>query len=65
MLTKGGLGPPGLDADGWHRMLTSREFVTSPSDLRKTFAQRIKRLCIEELEKATSLEACTACRLIP
>ena len=48
-LTKGGLGPSGLDAGGWSRILTSREFGTSSSDLRKTFAQFIKRLCIEEL----------------
>ena len=65
MLTKGGSGPPGLDADGWRRMLTSREFGTSSTDLRKTFAQLIKRLCIEELETTTSLEAFTAYRLIP
>ena len=65
MLTKGGSGPPGLDADGWRRMLSSREFGTSSTDLRKTFAQLIERLCIEELETTTSLEAFTACRLIP
>ena len=65
MLMKGGSGPSDLDADGWRRMLTSREFGTSSTDLRKTFAQLIKRLCIEELETTTSLEAFTACRLIP
>ena len=65
MLMKGGSGPSDLDADGWRRMLTSREFGTSSTDLRKTFAQLIKRLCIEELETTTSLEAFTAYRLIP
>ena len=64
-LTKGGSGPSGLDADEWHRILTSREFGTSPSDLRKTFAQLIKRLYIEGVETTISLEAFTACRLIP
>ena len=64
-LTKGESGPSGLDADGWRRILTSREFGTSSSDLRKTFTQLIKRLCIEELETTISLEAFTACRLIP
>ena len=64
-LTKGGSGPSGLDADGWRRILTSRVFGTSSTDLRKTFAQLIKRICIEELETTTSLEAFTACRLIP
>ena len=65
LLTKGGSGPSGLNADGWRRLLTSREFGTSSTDLRKTFAQLIKRLCIEELETTTSLDAFTACRLIP
>ena len=64
-LTKGQSGPSGLDADGWHRILNSREFGTSSSDLRKTFAQLIKRLCIEELETTTSLETFTARRLTP
>ena len=65
LLTKGGSGPSGLNADGWRRLLTSREFGTSSTDLRKTFAQLIKRLCIEELETTTSLEAFTTYRLIP
>ena len=67
MLTKGRSGPSGLDADGWRRMLTSREFGTSSTDLclRKTFAQLIKKLCIEELGTTTSFEAFTACILIP
>ena len=63
-LTKGGSGPSGLDADELCRILTSREYGTSSTDLRKTFAQRIKRLCIEGLETTTSLDAFTACRLI-
>ena len=67
MLTKGRSGPSGLDADGWRRMLTSREFGTSSTDLclRKTFAQLIKKLCIEELGTTTSFGAFTACILIP
>ena len=64
MLTKGGSAPSGLDADRWCRMLTSREFGASSIDLRKLIAQLIERLCIEELETATSLEVFTACRLI-
>ena len=64
-LTKVESGPSGRHPDGSRRMLTSREFGTSSTDLRKTFAQLIKRLCIEELETTTSLEAFTACRLIP
>ena len=45
-------------------MLTSREFVTSSTYLRKTFAQFMKKLWIEELESTTSPEAFTAGRLI-
>ena len=45
--------------------VTSKEFGTSSTDMRKTFAQLIKILCIEELETTTSLEQFTACRLIP
>ena len=65
MLTKGGLAPSVLDADGWRRISTSRVFRTSSTDLRKTLAQHIKRLFIEELETTTSLEAFTVCTLIP
>ena len=49
MLTKGGSGPSGLDADGWRGILTSKQFGNSSSDLRKTFANFIKKLCSEEL----------------
>ena len=65
MFTKGRSGPSGLDADGWRRMLTSIEFGASSTDLRKTFDQLVKRLCIEEMETTASLEAFTACKLIP
>ena len=44
MLTKGESGPSGLDADGWRRILTFRVFGTAALDLRKTFAQLIKKL---------------------
>ena len=42
ILTKGGSGPSGLDADSWCRILTSRAFGTATLDLRRTFAQLIK-----------------------
>ena len=51
MLTKWGLGLSDFDAEEWRRMVTSREFGTSSTDLRKTFAQLIKILCIEELKQ--------------
>ena len=57
MLTKGGSGPSDLDADGWRKILTSRSFGTSSSELRKTFALFVKSLCVEEIKKAESLES--------
>ena len=65
MLTKGGPGPSTLEADGWRKYLTSRSFGTASSELRKTFALFVKRLCLEEIRNAESLESFTACRLIP
>ena len=65
MLTKGGSGPSGLDADGWRKILTSSSFGTASSELCKTFALFIKRLCLEETENAESLKSFIACRLIP
>ena len=39
IITKGGSGPSGMDADGWHRILASNNFGTSSIDLRKAFAK--------------------------
>ena len=60
MLTKGGSGLSILDADGWRRILTARAFGTRKLDLRKTFAQLIKNLCVVELESPSSLESFVA-----
>ena len=49
MLTKGGSAPSSLDADSWRKILTPRSFGTASSDLRKTFAPFVKRLCFEEI----------------
>ena len=46
------------------QMVGSRAFRTVTLDLRKTFAQLIKKLCEEELESPSSLESFVACRLI-
>ena len=64
-LTKSGSGPPGLDAASWRRILTSCAFGTATLDLRKIFAQLIKKLCVEELESPSSFESFVVCRLIP
>ena len=60
MLTKGGSRLSILDADGWRRILTARAFGTRKLDLRKTFAQLIKNLCVVELESPSSLESFVA-----
>ena len=51
MLTKGGSAPSSLKADSWRKILTSRSFGTASSELRKTFALFIKRLCLEKIKK--------------
>ena len=53
-----------MDANGWRRILASNNFGTSGSDLRKVFADVIKKLCIEKIESST-IESFVACRLIP
>ena len=61
--TRGGSGPSGMDADGWRRILLSKYFGESSSDLCKTLANVAKKLSTED--KSLSLEAFLACRLIP
>ena len=57
-ITKGGSGPSGLDADGWRRILTSNSFGTASSDLRKSVADFIKKLCSKRINSENkSLEA--------
>ena len=62
--TKGGSGPSGMDGDGWRRILTSNNFRTSSSDLRKAFAIVVRKLCTDLVETHT-IEAFLSCRLIP
>ena len=63
MKTRGGSGPSGLDANGGKRILLSKNFGESSSDLCQTLAKVTQKLCTEEL--STSLEGFLACRLIP
>ena len=66
--TRGTAGPSGLDADGWRRILISKNFGTAGKDLRTAIAKMSRRLCTEEIIEPTSeisLEAYIACRLIP
>ena len=62
--TQGGSGPSGMDADGWKRVLTLKQFGKSSIDLCKSFAEVIRMICSME-NQSKSLEAFLACRLIP
>jgi len=62
--TKGSASPSSLDANGWCRILTPNSYGASSSDLCKTLALIIKRLCTEKVN-SKSIEALLASRLIP
>ena len=62
--TKDGAGPSGLDSNGWCRMLTSRSYGEYSSNLCKTFASVIKKLCTKTVNPK-SIEALLSSRLIP
>ena len=47
--TKGGLGPSGLDADGWRRIIVSSCFGIATADLRKAIAELVKKLCVTNI----------------
>ena len=61
--TQGGAGPSGLDADGFKRMLCSRQFKSQGTDLCKAIANLTQRLCAEHVDPS-HLSSFTACRLI-
>ena len=61
---KGGLGPSGIDANEWERIVASNSFGTADIDLRKAFANVVKKLCTDPIETQT-IEAFLSCRLIP
>ena len=70
MRTKGAAGPSGLDADGWRRILVSKNFGNIGKDLRSAIAKMTQLLCTREVlnednTDTTSIESYTACRLIP
>ena len=70
--TRGSSGPSGLDADGWRRILMSKNFGTAGHSLRSALANFARKISTTETEVLVSngttyanLEAYTACRLIP
>ena len=52
-----------MDTDGWKRILTSKQFAESSTDLCTTIANMIKKLCIDK-DLANTLEAFLSCRII-
>eukprot|EP00111_Clytia_hemisphaerica_P004992 TCONS_00014349-protein len=66
--TRGSAGPSALDADGWRRILASRNYGTVGSDLRTSLANMLKILCQTPLDpnsEERDKEAFLACRLVP
>ena len=62
--TKGSGGPYGIDANGFKRILASKSFKKSSSNLCDALATLTKRLCTEYVDPV-SIEAITANRLTP
>ena len=68
--TKGGAGPSGHDANGWRRMIISKNYGKTGKDLRTAIAKMTQLLCTREVRlientTKTTIEAFTANRLIP
>ena len=64
--TRGSAGPSGLDADGWRRILISKNFGKTGNDFRTAVAKMTRTLCTQIINNETNtLEAYIACRLIP
>ena len=60
---KDGYGPSGKDAEVWKRILTSKQFAESSTELCTTVNNMIKKLWIEK-GLAYTLEALLSCTLI-
>ena len=52
--TRGAAGPSGLDADGWRRILVSKNYGKTGKDLRTAIAKMAQKLCKEELQSYTA-----------
>ena len=51
--TKGNLGPFGMGADGWRKILASNSFGIAISKFRKAFGNIVKKLCTDLIETQT------------
>ena len=47
--TKGAAGPSGQDADGWRRILVSKNYGDAGRDLRSAIAEMMRSLCCREV----------------
>ena len=63
IITKGGLGPSGMEANGWRWILASNNFRAPSSDLHDAFAN-VQKLWTDFVEIHT-MEASLSCPLIP
>eukprot|EP00111_Clytia_hemisphaerica_P013628 TCONS_00040071-protein len=66
--TKGAAGPSGMDANGWRRILASRNYGKTGEDLRNCLANMLKILCRQSIDpdsEERNVESYLACRLIP
>ena len=63
-LKTGGSGPSPMNAEGWRRILTSKQFGNSSSDLWKAIVRMARKLCTVEDHNESS-EAFVAYILIP
>ena len=63
--TKGAAGPSGLDADGWRRILVSKNFgeMNFEPVLQKWLVLYVREILIQT--PVFSIEAYLSCRLIP
>ncbi len=62
--TKGAAGPSGMNANGWRRILVSKNIGIVRNELKFTLAKFTRILCTREVSKI-SIEAYVACRLVP
>ena len=65
--TRGAAGPSGLDAEGWRRILISRNYGLTGKELRTALAKMTQTLCTQSLPETSnkSIEPYIANRLIP
>ena len=49
--TRGAAGPSGMDADGWRRILISKNYGDIGKDLREAVAGMTRKMCCQELSK--------------